>query len=163
MELKPKTSGKPEKEKKNDFDRIHEDQLRSLLDPGEELLGVAAVNWQRSIFKQTVSAVGVTPTRLVVQPLDRKGKFDGQQATFIRKDEISKGSYGGGGGMGNTPTSLIMDSSSIDVKIKTAGGEKFKFMLMTGQGMLGGLAGGPSQRNGAEALMAFLEGGGSSV
>ena len=75
---------------------------------------------------------------------------------------IAMVSYGGGGG-GNTPTSLIMDSSSIEVKLKTTGGQKFKFMLMTGSGMLGGLAGGPSQRNGAEALMAFLEGGGSSI
>jgi len=158
MELKPKASDKPEKERKNDFERIHGDHLRSLLEPGEALLGVAAVNWQRSLFKQTVSALGVTGSRLIVQPLDRKGRMSGEAPVFIRKEEITKGSYGGGGG-GNTPTSWIMDSASIEVKLKTGDGRKFKFMLMTGEGMLGGLGGGPSQRNGAEALVAFLDGG----
>ena len=159
MELKPRKSNEPEKERKNDFQRIHGDHLRSLLDPGEELLGVAAVNWQRSMFKQTVSALGVTPSRLIIQPLDRKGRMSGEPPVFIRKEEISKGSYGGGGGMGSSPTSWIMDAASIEVKLKTTGGEKFKLMLMTGEGMLGGLGGGPSQRNGAEALIAFIDGG----
>lgn len=159
MELKPRASDDPEKERRNDFERIHGDHLSSLLEPGEELLGVAAVNWQRSMFKQTVSALGVTGGRLIIQPLDRKGKMSGEQPVFIRKDEITKGSYGGGGGMGSSPTSWIMDSASIEVKIKTTGGEKYKLMLMTGEGMLGGLGGGPSQRNGAEALVAFLDPG----
>ncbi|MDQ5895390.1 MAG: hypothetical protein QG596_1651 [Actinomycetota bacterium] len=159
MELKPRASDEPEKERRNDFERIHGDHLRSLLEPGEDLLGVAAVNWQRSMFKQTVSALGVTGGRLIIQPLDRKGKMSGEQPVFIRKDEITKGSYGGGGGMGSAPTSLIMDSASIEVKIKTTKGEKYKLMLMTGEGMLGGLGGGPSQRNGAEALVAFLDPG----
>ncbi|MCB0860805.1 MAG: hypothetical protein KDB54_09155 [Solirubrobacterales bacterium] len=163
MELKPKKSDKPEKDRKNDFERIHGDHLRSLMDPGETLYGVAAVNWQRSMFKQTVSALGVTDTRLIIQPLDRKGKMTDEPATFIRKDEIRKGSYGGGGGMGDTPTSWIMDASSIEVKLKTDGGEKYKFLLMTGEGMLGGMAGGPAQRNGAEALVTFLDGAGSSI
>ena len=163
MELKPKATGKPEKERKNDFERIHGDHLRSLIDPGEELLGVAAVNWQRSMFKQTVSALGVTGSRLIIQPLDRKGKAATEAPTFIRKEEITKGSYGGGGGMGSSPTSLIMDASSIEVKLKTTDGDKFKLMLMTGEGMLGGLAGGPSQRNGAEALITFLNGAGSAI
>lgn len=159
MELKPKASGDPEKERKNDFERIHGDRLRASLGPGESLLGVAAVNWQRSMFKQTVSALGVTGDRLIIQPLDRKGKFDGQPPVFIRRDEIAKGSYGGGGGMGNTPSSLIMDAHSIEVKLKTTGGEKYKLLLMTGEGMLGAMAGGPAQRNGAESLIAFLDAG----
>lgn len=157
MELKPKASDKPEKERKNDFERIHGDHLRSLLEPGEELLGVAAVNWQRSMFKQTVSALGVTGSRLIIQPLDRKGKLSGDQPVSVRKEEITKGSYGGGGGMGNTPTSLIMDSASIEVKFKTTDGGKYKLMLMTGEGMLGSLGGGPSQKAGAEALIGFLD------
>ena len=159
MELKPKKSDQPEKERKNDFARIHGDHLRALLEPGEELLGVAAANWQRSMFKQTVSAVGVTGSRLIIQPLDRKGKLDGAAPVFIRRDEIAKGSYGGGGGMGSSPTSAIMNASSIEVKLKTADGEKYKLALMTGEGFLGGLAGGPSQRNGAEALIGFLDAG----
>ena len=158
MELKPKTPDEPEKERKNDFARIHGDRLRDLLEPGEELLGVAAVNWQRSMFKQTVSALGVTRDRIIVQPLDRKGRFDGQPAVLVRRDEITKGSYGGGGS-GDSPSSWIMNSSSIEVKLKTSGGEKYKFMLMTGEGMFGGMAGGPSQRNGAEALVSFLDAG----
>ena len=89
MELKPKASDKPEKERKNDFERIHGDHLRSLLEPGETLLGVAAVNWQRSLFKQTVSALGVTGSRLIIQPLDRKGRMSGEAPVFIRKEEIT--------------------------------------------------------------------------
>jgi hypothetical protein len=160
MELKPKTPDEPEKERKNDFERIHGDLLRSSLDPGEELLGVAAVNWQRSIFKQTVCALGVTRDRLILQPLDRKGKAaTGEAPTSIRRDEIRKGSYGGGGGMGNSPTSMIMDSASIEVKLKTNDGVKYKLLLMTGEGMFGRWSGGPAQRNGAEALLAFLDAG----
>ena len=86
MELKPRASDDPEKERRNDFERIHVYHLRSLLEPGEDLLGVAAVNWQRSMFKQTVSALGVTGGRLIIQPLDRKGKMSGEQPVFIRKD-----------------------------------------------------------------------------
>ncbi|HMU26348.1 MAG: hypothetical protein K1X27_05105 [Solirubrobacterales bacterium] len=163
MELKPKQSDKPGKERGNDFERVHGDLLRSFLEPGESLLGVAAVNWQRSMFKQTVSALGVTGSRLIIQPLDRKGKAATEAPTFIRKEEITKGSYGGGGGMGNSPTSLIMDSASIEVKLKTSGGEKYKLLLMTGEGMFGSMAGGPAQRNGAEALVSFLEGAGRSI
>ena len=159
MELKPKKPDQPEKERANDFERIHGPYLMALLEPGEELLGVAAVNWQKSMFKQTVSALGVTGNRLIVQPLDRKGKLSGAAPVFIRREEISKGSYGGGGGMGSTPTSLIMDSASIEVKLKTTGGEKYKFLLMSGEGLLGSLGGGPSQRKGAEALISFLEAG----
>jgi hypothetical protein len=159
VELKPKQSDQPEKERKNDFARIHGELLSSFLEPGEALLGVAAVNWQRHLFKQTVSALGVTGNRLIIQPLDRKGKAAAEDPTFIRRDEITKGSYGGGGGMGNTPTSLIMDSASIEVKLKTAGGQKYKLLLMTGEGVFGGLAGGPSQRNGAESLISFLDPG----
>mgnify|MGYP000849892113 CR=1 FL=1 len=133
--------------------------MRSLLEPGEELLGVAAVNWQKNMFKQTVSALGVTGDRLIVQPLDRKGKLAGAAPVSIRREEISKGSYGGGGGWGSSPTSAIMDASSIEVKLKTTGGEKYKFLLMSGEGLLGGLAGGPAQRNGAEALVGFLDAG----
>ncbi|MCB0863033.1 MAG: hypothetical protein KDB66_07460 [Solirubrobacterales bacterium] len=163
MELKPKKPDNPEKDRKNDFERIHGDHLRSLLESGESLLGVAAVNWQRSMFKQTVSALGVTEHRLIIQPLDRKSRAATEAPTFIRKEEIARGSYGGGGGMGSSPTSLIMDSVSIEVKLKTSGGEKFKILLMTGEGVFGGLAGGPSQRNGAEALIGFLEGAGQSI
>ena len=163
MELKPKASDKQEKERKNDFERIHGDRLRSFLEPGESLVGVAAVNWQGSMFKQTVSALGVTGERLIIQPLDRKGKAATEDPVFIRKEEITKGNYGGGGGMGSSPTSLIMDSASIEVKLKTTGGEKYKLMLMTGEGVFGGMAGGPAQRNGAEALVNFLEGAGRSI
>jgi len=157
VELRPKEPEKPEKERTNDFERIHGDRLRELLDPDETLLGVAAVNWQKSVFRQTVSALGVTERRLVFQPLDHKGRFDGESPLFIARDEIAKGSYGAGGG-GDSPASLIMSSHSIDVKIKTRDGRKFKFMLMTGKGILGGLGGGPSQRQGAKALVGFLDG-----
>ena len=159
MELKPKQSDEPGRERKNDFARLHGDYLRALLEPGEELLGVAAVNWQKNLIKQNVCALGVTRDRLIVQPLDRKGQLGGAAPVFIGRAEIAKASYGGGGGMGSSPTSLIMDSASIEVKLKTTGGEKYKFMLMTGEGLLGGLGGGPSQRNGADALLGFLEAG----
>lgn len=82
-------------------------------DPGEELLGVAAVNWQRSVFKQTACALGVTGGKLILQPLDRKGRASNRESpTFIRRDEIRKGSYGGGGGIGSSSTAMIMDSGA---------------------------------------------------
>lgn len=160
MELKPKGSDQPEKQRRNDFEQMHGDHLRSLLEPDEQLLGVAAVNWQRNLFKQTVCALGVTDRRLILQPLDRKGKqATGESPTSIRREEITKGSYGGGGGMGSSPTAMIMDSASIEVKLKTSDGARYKLLLMTGEGMLGRWAGGPSQRSGAEALITFLDAG----
>ena len=120
---------------------------------------MAAVNWQKGLLRQTVCAVGVTGDRLIIQPLNRKGQLGGAAPVFIRREEIAKASYGGGGGMGSSPTSVIMDASSIEVKLKTTDGEKYKLMLMSGEGILGSLGGGPSQRNGAEALVAFLDAG----
>jgi len=159
MELKPKKSADSDKTDKYDLEKLHGPRMRELLEPGESLLGIAVVNWQQSMFKQTVTAIAVTGERLILQPLSRKGKFDGDPFSSIRREEIAKGSYGGGGS-GDSPSSMIMDAVSIQVKVKTTGGEKYKFALMTGDGIFGKGAS-PSQRNGAEALISFLDPGSS--
>ncbi|MBK5232437.1 MAG: hypothetical protein JJE13_05605 [Thermoleophilia bacterium] len=51
-----------------------------------------------------------------------------------------------------------MSQVAIQVKIKTTGGDKYKFSMMDGQGsgLFGGLSGGASQQSAVQALRAFL-------
>lgn len=50
-----------------------------------------------------------------------------------------------------------MESSTIDLKIWTNGGDKLKFQLMHGEGLFRFLGGGAPQQNGVQALLAFLD------
>ena len=50
----------------------------------------------------------------------------------------------------------MLDSVAVKVTIYTVQGEKFKLMLMTGDGAFGALGGGEGQRAGAAALGRWL-------
>jgi hypothetical protein len=163
VELKPK-AGSGKKSKSDRYREELEQQIRGLLEPDEQLAGIAAASWKKSAFSTAVVAVAVTDRRLLIQPLDRRGrglKGDGHSLT---REQIEKFKVGGGGGFGNSPTSAIMDSSTIDLKLWLSGGEKLKFSLMHGEGMFGFLGGGAPQQDGVQSLLAFLDpGSGSSI
>ena len=50
-----------------DFDSKHRPHLESLLEPGEELLGICAASQQKGLFKGGVVALGVGDRRLIVR------------------------------------------------------------------------------------------------
>ena len=150
MELKAKTT----EPNKNDPAVKYGDDLRSLLETGEELRGVSVGSWQKNYFSTAVVLLGVTDRRVVIKTLDRRGRLKDEPEISVYADDIAKAGVGGGGAFGSTAG--LVDSSSITVKLKTHAGEKYKLSLMNGEGLLGAFSG-PSQRVGAEALAAFAE------
>jgi hypothetical protein len=58
-------------------------------------------------------------------------------------------------------SAAVMDGVAVTLKLKTTDWEKLNLMLMHGSGPLGGLGGGESQREGVEALAAWLTENGS--
>jgi hypothetical protein len=156
MELKP--SSKAQKQSKSDRYREQlEAGIRGLLEPGEDLRGIAAASQKKGVFSTAVVALAVTDRRLIIQPLGRrKGELDGE-AQSLTRDQVKKAKADRPGGFADTPSQAIMDGSTIDLKVWTDGGEKLKFQLMHGEGMFGFLGGGASQRNGVQALLSFLD------
>ncbi len=153
MELKPAST--PKKEKSEAAIKL-EMHMESLLEPGEALLGVTAASQQKSMFSGGVVNLAVTDRRLIIQPLDRRGRTVKGDAVSITRPEIDKAKIGRSGGA--DPSGIIVGQVAIQVKIKTTGGEKYKFTMMDGQGngLLGGLSGGASQLSTVQALRAFL-------
>lgn len=153
MELKPASTPKNEKsETELKLDR----NMQSLIEPDEVLLGVTAASHQKSVFSAGVVYLGVTDRRLIIQPLDRRGRNVKGEATSIRPAEVVKAKIGRAGGAG--PSGIVMGQVAIQVKIRTTGGEKYKFSMMDGQasGLLGGLSGGASHQTAVQALRSFL-------
>jgi len=153
VELKPKSTGsKPSK-----LESILVDRLGELLEAGEGIRGLAAASQQKGIFSGGVVALVVTDRRLIVQPLDRRGKGPKGAATSITREQVASVKLGRPGGGWDSPSSVIVGQSSIQIKLKTTGGEKFRFMLMDGSGPFGALGGGADQAAGAQALLAFFD------
>jgi hypothetical protein len=156
VELKPSSEGQ-KKSKSARYREQLEAGIRGLLEPGEELTGIAAASQKKGIFSTAVVALAVTDRRLIIQPLGRrKGELDGDPQSLTR-EQVKKAKGDRPGGFADTPSQAIMDSSTIDLKIWTDGGEKLRFQLMHGEGMFGFLGGGASQQNGVQALLAFLD------
>lgn len=137
-----------------------EDKLRpaaeSVLQPGEDLLG-SLVATQSGVFKGGVRAVVVTATRLVIVPLDRKFEPKGEVVALTPADIADVSTTGLGGEWYNTAISM-MEWAGIDLTIKTIDGRKLKLSMMKGEGgLIGKLGGGEHQRNGVQALKAWLE------
>jgi len=128
MELKPSTSSG----RTSEFEQKLESHIEGLLTPGEKLLGVTAASQQKGIFSGGVVTLAVTDRRLIIQPLDRKGREVKGEASSLTRDEISKVKLRRAGGAWDSPTDVIMSHVAITVKLKTAGGEKFQFSLMDG-------------------------------
>lgn len=152
MELKPKAT----ESKKKDYERKLEAHFGGLLEPGESLRGFCSASQQKGLFSGGVVSLATTDRRLIVQTLDRKGRVKTGEVISIAPEEIASASTGGAGGAWDDPAAVLMDRAATRLKIKTTGGEKLKFMLMDGTGVLGGLGGGEMQRQGVDALMEFL-------
>ena len=132
--------------------------LQGALEQGESLRGVAAATLQKT-FSGGVFAIGVTDRRLLLQPLDRKIQPKEPVISVppqaLAAAEVDPESLLGGGDVFST--SDIVDAASITVQLETRDGRKFNLMMMKGgDGMLGGLAGGPSQTEGVRALVDWL-------
>lgn len=163
MELKP-ASGPGRKSKSDRYREELERQVKGMLEPGEELAGIATASQRKGMLSSAVVALAVTDRRLIVQPLDRRGRGFKGEARAVTADRIEKVKAGGGGGIGDSPSAMIMDGSTLDLRVWTTEGEKLRFSLMHGEGLSGLIGGGAHQRNGVEALMSFLgQGGGSRI
>ncbi|HEX8648008.1 MAG TPA: hypothetical protein VF715_14030 [Thermoleophilaceae bacterium] len=140
-----------------DFDSKHRPVLERLLEPGETLDGICAASQQLGLFKGRAVALGVTPRRLILQPLDRRGDADGEATSLAPGDIAAAGADGVSGGWPSL-ASAVMDRAAVKLTVKTRGGEKLKLMMMRGGGVLGG---GEGQQRGVEALARWFEGAGS--
>lgn len=130
--------------------------LQPLLEPGEQLLGIAAATLKKT-FSGGLYAIGVTDRRLILQALDRTFQAK-EPALLLPREALDSAGVEGDSLLGGPPgTSDIVDALSATVVLKTTDGRKFKLMMMTGgDGMLGALAGGETQTQGVRALGEWL-------
>lgn len=120
----------------------------------EELQGVCVAT-QAALFKGRQVALGITDRRLIVQGMNRKLEADGE-AILLPPEQLASVSADGAGGGWWTVSAAIMDGAAVTLKLRTTDGEKLKLMFMRGSGLFGGLGGGEAQREGVEALGAWL-------
>jgi hypothetical protein len=132
--------------------------LQGLLDTGETLQGIVAATLRKT-FSGGLFAIGVTDRRLILQALDRRLQPK-EPAVSLPPEALTKAGVEGEsllGGGGLIETSDIVDALSTTVDLRTTDGRKFKLMMMKGgDGLLGGLAGGPSQTEGVRAFVGWL-------
>lgn len=137
------------------------DKLRAALEPSlapEEELRGACVATQVGLFKGRQVALGVTPSRLLVQGMNRKFEPDGPVLSLPPERLADAKAEGAGGGWPEVGAA-IMDGAAVTLKLRTSDGEKLKLTMMRGTGPLGALGGGEDQRAGVEALAAWFESG----
>jgi hypothetical protein len=124
--------------------------VESVLAPDERSLG-CCVATQQSLFKGRMVAIVVTEKRLVLQGLTRRFEPDGEPLS-LPPERIAEAKAEGGGGGWPEIGAAIMDGVSVALKLRTSDGEKLKLTMMRGDGPLGGLGGGETQREGVRAL-----------
>ena len=135
-----------------DFDAKLRPHLAGMLAEGEELEGICACSQQKGLFSGGAVALGVTPGRLIVQPLDRRGNPDGA-AESLRPEDIAEAKAEGAGGGWPEVGAAIMDQHAVKLTLRTTAGEKLRLMMMRADGgFMGKLGGGEGQRRGVEAL-----------
>ena len=120
---------------------------RALLEPGETLTGCCVATWQK-IFRGGMAGIAVSPTRIVVQHLDRRFAPSGLPVSLPR-DRLARAEVMNGIGGTISAPSLILDGVSITVTLSPIAGDRLRLMLMP--------SGGPVQREGIAALLAYLE------
>lgn len=128
--------------------------IEGLLEPGEQMRG-ACVASQVGLLKGRQVALGITDRRLIVQGMNRRFEAAGE-AISLPPERLAQVSADGAGGGWMSVSAAVMDGAADTLKLKTTDGEKLKLMLMRGTGALGGLGGGETQREGVEALAAWL-------
>lgn len=127
-------------------------RLRLALEPyreGEELVGVVHAN-QPGLFSTQLYALGVTPTRLILLPLDRRHAATGEPVVLRAGDIEASAVWGWGGSIGD----WLSASAGREIRF-TAGGRKYKLMVLGGN-LLEDALSGPSQKSGLQALLEFL-------
>jgi hypothetical protein len=129
--------------------------LRSMLQEGETLQGIVAATHQKT-FSGSLFAIGVTDRRLLLQPLDRHLRGKGEVRS-ISPEALQGADLDGAGGDWWTAPTAILDMTALAVTFRTTDGEALKLLMMKGTGMLGGLGGGESQRDGVLALAGWLQ------
>lgn len=127
-------------------------RLRQALEPyraGEELVGVVHAN-QPALFSTQLYAIGVTPTRLLLLPLDRRHQATGEPVSLRAGDIEASAIWGWGGSLGD----WLSASAGSEIRF-TARGKKYKLMILGGN-LLEDALSGPTQKSGLEALLEFL-------
>jgi hypothetical protein len=139
-----------------EFDSVCRPVLEGLLEPGETLQGVIAATRQKA-FGGRLYGIGVTDRRLILQPLDRRIEPVGDTVSLPPGQIASAEADGAGGGWWNE-TAVLMDHAALRLRLRTVNGGKWKLTMMRGgEGGLGRLGGGASQKAGIEALAAWFE------
>jgi hypothetical protein len=128
-----------------------DEKLGEVLDPllvaGETMLGRLLAT-QSKTFSATVYAIGVTPQRLILQPVGRSLEAKGDPITIAPTD-IRKSSVDGmGGGL-----SEFLKSEPGDIRFET---DDQKFKLAALGGGMDQLFTGDAQRDGKRAMIEFL-------
>lgn len=127
-------------------------RLRMALEPyreGEELVGVVHAN-QPGLFSTQLYAIGVTPTRLILLPLDRRHAATGEPVALRAADIEASAIWGWAGSLAD----LLSASAGREIRF-TAGGRKYKLMVLGGN-LLEDALSGPSQKSGLQAFLEFL-------
>jgi hypothetical protein len=138
-----------------DFTAVMRPHLEGALESGETLEGVCAAA-QQSTFKGRALALGVTDRRLMLLPLDRRGKPTGEVIPLSPDDIAAADAQGAGGGWAEVGPA-ILDAAAVTLRLRTTSGDKYKLNLMRGTGILGKLGGGEGQREGMDALGRWFE------
>jgi hypothetical protein len=132
------------------FAEVVRPQLEAQLEQGEALRGIAAATYQKK-FSGSMYAIGVTNTRLLLQPLDRKSQPKGALVAVTPAEAADAELDGAGGGWWTAPAT-VLDATAVTLKV-TAGGERLKLMMMRGGSKL---FGGEQQSEGVLALAEWL-------
>jgi hypothetical protein len=129
--------------------------LEGALDAGEMLEGICAAT-QQSTFKGRSLAIGVTDRRILLAPMDRRGRPTQEVISLLPEQIASAKARGAGGGWASV-VPAVMDSAAVTLQLETTGGERYKLNLMRGTGIFGKLGGGEAQQAGIDALGRWLE------
>ena len=131
-------------------DRRLREQLTPALLDGEPLVGVVHAT-QAKTFSADLFAVGVTPDRLLILPIDRKLAAKGDAAESVSRSDVRECSvWGWGGGL----KEFLSARGDQEIRIETPV-RKYKLMILGGNMLENSLAG-EGQLAGLEALVAFL-------
>jgi hypothetical protein len=120
---------------------------RALLAPDETLTGCCVATWQRTLSGRMV-AIAVAPSRIVVQPLDRRFS-PAADAIPLPPEALARVRVTNGVGGSVSIPSLIMDAVSITVDLSPVTGDRMRLLLMG--------SGGQIQHDGIRALLAYLQ------
>ena len=128
-----------------------DEKLHAVLDPqlgaGETMLGRLLATHSKS-FSATVYAIGVTPQRLIMQPVGRTLEAKGESISIAPTD-IRKSSVDGMGG----GVSEFLKADPGEIRFETA---DHKFKLAALGGGMDQIFTGDAQRDGKQALIEFL-------